>query len=206
MITYGTAWVYRRKDNASIVANCHKQPASSFDKSLLSVDEVMASFQDFYQQLKAINPKVNIILTVSPVRHLKDTIPLNAVSKSVLRLACHQLSERFSDLYYFPAFEIVTDDLRDYRFYKADMIHPSKEAETYIWAKFVEVFGTEDFIQFIPRWEEILTAFAHKPFYPETEAHQRFLGQLLQKLKHLQSLVNVDFEVKSVQNQIKILK
>jgi len=206
MITYGTAWVYKRKDNGSIVANCHKQSAMSFSKSLLGVDEIVASFQNFYEQLKAINPNVNIIITVSPVRHLKDTLPLNAVSKSVLRLACHDLSERLSDVYYFPAYEIVTDDLRDYRFYKADMIHPSTEAEGYIWAKFVEAFGRDDFKKFIPQWKEILTALAHKPFHPETEAHQRFLHQLLQKLKNLQSVINVDFEVKSIQNQIKILK
>jgi len=206
VITYGTAWVYRRKDNASIVANCHKQPSSSFNKLLLSTDEVVVSFQDLHKHLKAMNPNVNIILTVSPVRHLKDTLPLNAVSKSVLRLACHQLSESFNDVHYFPAYEIVLDDLRDYRFYKADMIHPSKEAEFYIWTRFIEVFGTADFIEFISQWREILDALAHKPFHPETEAHQRFLQQLLEKIKNLESQINVESEIKSVQNQIKILK
>jgi len=206
LITYGTAWVYKRNDNGAIVANCHKQPATAFTKSLLSTEDVMASFQAFYQQLKAINPYVNIILTVSPVRHIKDTLPLNAVSKSVLRLACHYLSDSFSDVYYFPAYEIVTDDLRDYRFYNADMIHPSPLAEDYIWTKFTQCFGAESLTLFIPQWKEILTALAHKPFHPETQAHQRFLLQLLQKLKNLQSSVNVDFEMKLVQNQIKILK
>ena len=135
MITYGTAWVYERTDTGEIVANCHKMPGKLFSKSLLTQQKITESFEEFYKDLKAFNPAIRIILTVSPVRHLKDTLELNSVSKSMLRITCHALSEMYDDVEYFPAYEIMMDDLRDYRFYKPDMIHPSEEAENYIWEK-----------------------------------------------------------------------
>ncbi len=124
IITYGTTWVYQRNDTGEIVANCHKLPAKQFTKSLLTQNKIIESFEEMHQQLKVFNPEIKIILTVSPVRHIKDTLELNSVSKSILRLACHTLSTSIKDIMYFPAYEIMMDDLRDYRFYKADMLRP----------------------------------------------------------------------------------
>lgn len=202
MITYGTAWVYSRNDTGEVVANCHKLPSAMFSKSLMSVASIVRSFKDFYEQLKEFNPDARIILTISPVRHLKDTIELNSVSKSILRVACHELAGSYEDVDYFPAYEIVMDDLRDYRFYKGDMLHPTAEAENYIWEKFMERYFSPHLKDFVMKWSVILSAMGHRPFHPESSAHQQFLRNTLSKLKELQGLVNVDSEVALIKQQI----
>lgn len=195
LITYGTAWVYHRKDTGEIVANCHKLPSSMFSKSLLSVDTVTSSFSEFYQRLKNFNPKVKIILTVSPVRHIKDTLELNSVSKSVLRVACHNIAGSYADVDYFPAYEIMVDDLRDYRFYSSDMLHPTSDAEDYIWEKFMERYFSSHLQDFVQQWRPILSALRHRPFHPQSAAHQQFIKDTLKKLSDLKSLVNIDDEI-----------
>ena len=201
IITYGTAWVYEHHNTNEIVANCHKKPSAEFTKSLLTQKKVIESFEKVYTILKAYNPSLRIILTVSPVRHLKDTLELNSVSKSVLRLACHTLCNTFTDVEYFPAYEIMLDDLRDYRFYKADMLHPTEEAVDYIWNAFIETYADQDLKTFLKQWKEITTALAHKPFHPSTAAHQKFLSDVLKKLEGLSKLVDVNSEIRFVQNQ-----
>jgi hypothetical protein len=201
-ITYGTAWVYRRKDTGDIVANCHKMPASFFEKQLLSEDEIVGSFEALYQSLKQINPGTKIILTVSPVRHIKDTLELNSVSKAVLRLACYAIGQQFSDVMYFPAFEIMMDDLRDYRFYQADMLHPSEQAEDYIWEKFGERYFSTETRSFLQRWDSLRAALNHKPFHPGTTAHQQFLRETLKKLEELLGAVDVTDEIAHIKNQL----
>jgi hypothetical protein len=201
IITYGTAWVYQRNDNGEIVANCHKVASHQFSKSLLTQRTVIKSFETFYTDLKNINPSIQVILTVSPVRHLKDTLELNSVSKSVLRLACHTLSSSFADVHYFPAYEIMLDDLRDYRFYKADMIHPSEVAEDYIWQKFIECYADENFKKFIQEWKQILAALSHRPFRHTGAAHQKFLKDTLEKLHAFKNLVDVDQEILMIKSQ-----
>jgi hypothetical protein len=200
IITYGSAFAYRRKETNELVANCHKMPSSNFSKELLSIDELSNSFTNFYKQLKSFNPAFKIILTVSPVRHLKDTHELNSVSKSTLRLLCHQLVEKFG-LDYFPAYEIMMDDLRDYRFYKTDRIHPTQEAEEYIWNKFAEKYfdqGTRDFLE---TWKEIKTALAHRPSYPSTTSHQTFLKSVMKKLEGVSTRVDISREINLVLSQ-----
>ncbi len=201
-ITYGSAWVYERNDTGEIVSNCHKMPALGFTKSLLSQKKVLESFKEFYRDLKAFNPTCKLILTVSPVRHIKDTLPLNSVSKSVLRLACQTISETYADALYFPSYEIMLDDLRDYRFYKADMIHPSEEAEEYIWNKFSDCFFDNNTKAFINQWKPIYTALQHKAFHAGTSAHQNFLNKTLTQLEELSKTVNVDKEIASLKSQI----
>ncbi len=201
-ITYGTAWVYERNDTGEIVSNCHKMPSSGFTKSLLSQKKVLESFEEFYHELKAFNPPCKIILTVSPVRHIKDTLPLNSVSKSVLRLACQTISETYTDTFYFPSYEIMLDDLRDYRFYKSDMIHPSEGAEEYIWNKFSECYFDNSTKEFIKKWKPIYTALQHKAFHASTSAHQSFLNKTLAQLEGLSKVVNVDKEIASLKAQI----
>lgn len=201
-ITYGTAWVFTHRESGRIVANCHKQPARMFDKSLLTVSEVVESFDVMQQALKAINPRTKIILTLSPVRHLKDTLTLNSVSKSVLRVACHQICEQFSDVEYFPAYEMMMDDLRDYRFYKQDMIHPTEQAEDYIWNTFTHQYMDADAMDFIDQWRSIYPALSHRPFHPASSGHQIFLRQTLHKLEQLKGVINVDAEIKSIRKQL----
>jgi hypothetical protein len=202
ILTYGTAWVYTRKENGEIVANCHKVPADRFNKSLLREQEIIQSFNTLYQQIKKINPACFFILTVSPVRHLKDSLELNSVSKSVLRTSCHSISSNFQDVDYFPAYEIMMDDLRDYRFYKSDMIHPSDDAENYIWKQFSDRYFDDSTLAFMDEWDQIASALRHKPFHPQSESHQKFLRNTLQKLKQLQSTVNVETEIASVESQL----
>lgn len=203
MITYGTAWVYTRNDTGELVSNCHKMPGTLFTKSLLSQKHILESFQRFYQDVKTFNPALRIILTVSPVRHLKDTLELNSVSKSVLRLSCHTLAEQFPDVEYFPAYEMLLDDLRDYRFYKPDMIHPSAEAEDYIWEHFTQRYASAPLKEFIKKWRSIQAALHHKPFHPASAGHQIFLKEMIKKLEELSHLVSVEKELESLRSQLK---
>ncbi|MGE0590264.1 MAG: GSCFA domain-containing protein [Cyclobacteriaceae bacterium] len=202
MITYGTAWVYERNENSEIVSNCHKISGTAFRKSLLTQKRVLESFENLYKQLVEFNPDIRIILTLSPVRHIKDTLELNAVSKAVLRLTCHTLSELYKNVSYFPAFEIVMDDLRDYRFYDRDLLHPSQEAIDYIWKKFRESYLDQSTNSFIDQWEPIAKALQHKPFQPESIAHQKFLKQTLAQLENLKGVANVNREIQQIKEQL----
>ncbi len=202
IITYGTAWVYSRKDTGEIVANCHKMPASMFNKELLTQKRMLDSFEEFYTTLKTFNKDINILLTVSPVRHIKDTLELNSVSKSVLRLGCHTITRQHEDVHYFPAYELLLDDLRDYRFYKSDLIHPSEEAESYIWEKFLATWLNEPTQNFIEKWGKIKNALNHKAFHPSTPTHQAFLKNLLLQLEEINSEVSVQEEISHVKEQL----
>lgn len=202
LITYGTSWIYERLETGEPVANCHKRPTSEFNKILLTQKKILESFDQVYQELMQFNKNLRIIITVSPVRHIKDTIELNSVSKSILRIACHTLQQNYLQVEYFPAYEIMMDDLRDYRFYKEDMIHPSSEAEQYIWNHFYERYGDSQLKEFIPRWKKIKDSLNHRAFHPEGKAHQQFLRNLLIQLNELKSLVPVDAEIELVEKQL----
>jgi lysophospholipase L1-like esterase len=201
-ITFGTAWVYRHRATGQLVANCHKIPAQAFSKELLSV----ATIVENYQKLAEILPKnIKTVLTVSPVRHTKDTLPLNSVSKAVLRLACHEIVEKCPNVLYFPAYEIVTDELRDYRFYAKDLIHPNEQAIAYVFKQFEKVFFAPETQQFVTQWGQLRQQLAHQSFHPTTTEHQQFLKNLLQKLTTLQKeYPHKDFsaEITRVKNQI----
>lgn len=202
LVTYGTAWVFTHRESGRVVANCHKQPARLFDKSLLAVDQIVQSFQAMYRELKSFTPRVNIVLTVSPVRHIKDTLQFNSVSKSILRVACHEIGLQFPDVEYFPAYEIMMDDLRDYRFYKSDMIHPTEQAEDYIWNAFTHQYMDSGALDFIQQWRSIYPALAHRPFHPASSGHQIFLRQTLHKLEQLKGVINVHSEIHSIRSQL----
>lgn len=202
IVTYGTAWVYEQKPAKQVVANCHKIPQYNFDKVLLSQKRILESFDVLYKALVQINPTVKIIHTVSPVRHVKDTLELNSVSKATLRLMCHTLKENNPNIFYFPAFEIMLDDLRDYRFYKPDLIHPSEQAEDYIWEKFATTFFSSDTLEFLKRLDKIQSALQHRPFKSDSLSHQKFLKTLLSELDELSKVVDVQAEIEQVQNQL----
>jgi len=199
IITWGTAIVYERKNTGEVVANCHKVPAESFTKRILSNKEIIADFEELLSVLPA---SVNILLTVSPVRHLKETLELNSVSKSTLRLACHQLSQQHNRVSYFPAYELILDDLRDYRFYKSDMLHPSEEAIAYVWDKFKDAYFDDSSLEFIQKWEEITSALNHKPFNPKSTAHQQFIKNTIKSLKELNDEIDVSTEINHLQQQL----
>mgnify|MGYP000704602022 CR=1 FL=1 len=202
IVTYGTAWVYCRKDCGEIVANCHKMPGSYFTKSLLTESEIMESFKTFYDSLIKFNPRIRIILTLSPVRHSKDTLELNSVSKAILRTACHRMAETYPAVDYFPAYEIMMDDLRDYRFYKSDLIHPTEDAEDYIWDKFSECYFDEATHIFLKQWRSIRSALSHQPFHPATLAHRQFLMDTLKKLEEVKDKVDVSEEAGYIKGQL----
>lgn len=202
ILTYGTAWVYHLLPNNQLVSNCHKVPASQFTKQLLTERKIKESFDELYKKLKSANPSIRIILTVSPVRHIKDSLELNSVSKGLLRLVCYQLVNHYDSVEYFPAFEIMMDDLRDYRFYERDMIHPSAEARDYINQKFSDCYFSEDTRSFIKTWTGIQKALTHRPFQSDSPSHQKFLKDTLLKLESVSNRVSVSEEIQLIQSQL----
>ncbi len=202
VITLGTAWIYEYLRTNKVVANCHKLDATLFQKRLLSVTEIISSFKKFYHHLQQINPKLHILFTLSPVRHLKDTLPLNAVSKSTLRLVCHELETTYPNVSYFPAYELLLDDLRDYRFYTDDLLHPTPFAAKYILQKFYGSYINQSTASIRKQVQEIHTAIAHRPFIVESIAHQQFLHQVLHKAKLLSQKVNMQLEIEAIQSQL----
>lgn len=206
IITFGTAYVYRQVATECIVANCHKMPNKQFSRELLSIEAIVQDFKDFSSSLRSYNPSTAIILTVSPVRHTRDTLPLNAVSKSILRVACHELSETLANVHYFPAYELLLDDLRDYRFYKPDLIHPSETAEQYIFQRFSETYFDDSLKQFVGEWQKIKQEMAHRPLQPNSTTHKLFLENLLKKLQKMSKNVGVNDEITFVEQQLQALE
>jgi GSCFA family len=202
IITYGTAWAYEQNDNGELVANCHKVDSKHFNKVLQTPDQIEKSFHGLYEKLKSLNKPIKIILTVSPVRHIKDTLELNQVSKSILRLACHNIQSKYSEVEYFPAYEIMMDDLRDYRFYERDMIHPSREAIEYIWDKFSHHYFDDSTKDFMQQWESISADLQHRAFHPEADAHQKFLKETIKKLEALRQIANVEDEIALITSKL----
>lgn len=187
IITFGTAWVYEHIATETIVANCHKLPQSNFCRRRLSVDEIIELFRPlFSNKLK----DKQIILTLSPVRHIGDGLTENSLSKATLRLAIDALCSEYSNVEYFPAYEIVTDDLRDYRFYSNDLVHPSSQAIEYIWEKFVASVCSEQAKQLMPKVAQIVAAAAHRPFNSQSEEYKNFCGKYLKEAK---TLSEIDF-------------
>jgi len=186
-ITLGTSWVYRLKSLDMVVANCHKIPQREFEKQLLSVSEIEQCLQNSINLIKSVNAKAKIICTVSPVRHIKDGVIENNRSKSHLIAAVHGVKDAIDELVYFPSYEIVMDELRDYRFYNADMIHPSETAIQYIWERFLEVWFEEKVKKTMREVEEIQKGLAHRAFNPNSKQYNMFLEKLWSKKNQLQA-------------------
>lgn len=181
-ITLGTAWVYRHIKTNTIVGNCHKIPQAAFKKELLSVVEIEKKLNSILEQIKVLNPNTLVTFTVSPVRHLKDGFVENQRSKAHLLSAIHRTIYN-DNATYFPAYEIMMDELRDYRFYKEDMVHPNKLAINYIWKKFVDVFIKEDNIKIMSTVGQLQNDLAHRPIHPESDSHKKFLATAENKLE-----------------------
>ena len=186
IITLGTAWVYRNIQSGEIVANCHKVPQKNFSKELLSVDEISRSLQSVISLLESSNPNLKIVFTISPVRHIKDGIVENQRSKSHLFAALHQLLDSTtSKTEYFPSYEIMMDELRDYRFYADDMLHPSNLAIEYIWEAFRDTYCSDEVLVTMKEVGQIQQGLLHRSFSPDSEAHQKFLEGLRERIEVL---------------------
>ena len=186
IITYGTSWVYRNIETKAIVANCHKVSQNQFDKELLSIEIIQKSIQKTIALIQKINPNCYFIFTISPVRHLKDGFVENNVSKSHLITALQSAISNLQSANYFSSYEIMMDELRDYRFYADDMLHPSQAAIDYIWIKFFENYINEKEFATMQEVCDIQKALRHKPFNFESESHQKFLSNLQDKIKAFQ--------------------
>ncbi len=201
--TFGTSIVYELKTTGEIVANCHKIPSGEFNRRFLEIDEIVDGFQKNREVIKAINKNVRFILTVSPVRHQKESFEQNNVSKSILRIACEKIVKLYEKVEYFPAFEIMMDELRDYRFYADDMLHPSTMATDYIWRKFQDSYFNESTRNILAEWEKIIKALAHKPFYKESARHQLFIHKTIDQLNEFKDKFNIDQELDLLKAQLK---
>ncbi len=196
-ITFGSAMVFEHKETEKIVSNCHKLPSDNFKRYLLNADVITVEYFQLLNTLKNLNPDLKIIFTVSPVRHIKDGLTGNRESKSILFVAIQQIMEHFDNIYYFPAYEIMMDDLRDYRFYTSDMIHPNETAIKYIMDVFGESFFTKETLKIKKEIEKVNKAVCHKVLNPETKAYQNFLKNNFENIERLQkeySFLNFEFE------------
>ncbi|RPH30636.1 MAG: GSCFA domain protein [Bacteroidales bacterium] len=196
LVTFGTARVFYLKENNQPVANCHKISAKEFDNQLLSVEEILNSWSALMDDLLMRIPDLKIIFTISPVRHWKDGAIGNQQSKSILNVAVHELIKQYpNNAFYFPAYELLMDDLRDYRFYADDMLHPSKVTVNYIWEKFVGSIISSKAIRLMGDVEKIIAAVNHKPFNPKTKEHNVFITNILKQIKTLERTNPlIDFE------------
>ena len=186
VLTLGTNHVYRLKETDEIVDNCQKRPQSLFREEVLSIDECVGFLSQAVDTLVMRNPDIKVIITVSPIRYAKYGFHESQLSKAVLLLSANEMEKRYAGkVFYFPAYEIVNDELRDYRFYASDMLHPSEQAVEYIWECFsASLFGA-DTLQFLKEWQPIREAINHRPFNPDSEAYKEFVNNTLVKVRAL---------------------
>lgn len=187
VFTLGTNHVYVERATGEIVDNCQKRPQREFEERELTVEECADALREAITLLRQANPKVNVIITISPIRYAKYGYHGSQLSKAVLLLATDKvIKEEGERVYYFPAYEIINDELRDYRFYKADMLHPNEQAVEYIWEQLVATCFSAEAKQFLEEWRPIKEALAHRPFHPEASAYQDFIKKTKEKAKMLE--------------------
>ncbi|MBC7775525.1 MAG: GSCFA domain-containing protein [Phycisphaerae bacterium] len=199
LLTFGTSDVFALRETGQVVANNHKMPAALFAPRRLSVSEIVERTLTVLQKIKSVAylkgvPHFKVILTVSPVRHLRNGLVQNQRSKAALLLACEEICAQLDYAHYFPAYELLLDDLRDYRFYAADMVHPSEVAVDYVWQFFSDTFFDEKTRRLNERIEKIQAAAQHRPFHPDTEQHRTFLRTQMEAISRLkQEMPGLDF-------------
>lgn len=202
IITLGSAIGFWHTASARIVANCHKLPQQDFELRTSRLADLKPAYEDFFAQLFAVNPKLQVLLTVSPVRHLRSGIVENAGSKAILRALCHELTADHAQVHYFPAWELLMDDLRDYRFYGRDLAHPSEVAEDYVWEKFASTWLKPEAQSINAALDAVFKDLAHRPFDPKSDAHQVFLQKLRTRIDTLRAHVDLDLELQAVDEQL----
>lgn len=181
LITFGTAWVFEEKKSGRVVSNCHKLPASHFVRRRLTVDEIVADYTTLITILANVFPNLKIIFSISPIRHWKDGAQENTISKSTLLLAVNDLQQKFPQVRYFPAYEIQMDELRDYRFYASDMLHPSEVAVDYIWSRFSETYFDDATTVMKAELDQLASDLSHRPLHPESEEFVKFRSNIQKK-------------------------
>ncbi len=186
ILTFGTANAFVYKETGEVVANCHKIPGNEFTRIRLSVEEIIGAIGEQLSALRQMRPELKVLLTVSPVRHIRDGLVENQRSKASLLLVVEQLEKQLDFVHYFPSYELVLDDLRDYRFYDRDLIHPSPVAVDYVWEQFENSFFPKETQALIKRIDRIISASQHRPFHPESAAHQTFLKKQIDDIAVLQ--------------------
>lgn len=203
-VTFGTAYVFRSKTTGNVVGNCHKFPSDFFSRSVLSVTEIVAEWSKLIGEILQLQPDSKFVFTVSPIRHWKDGAHQNQVSKSILHLSIDELMKIHSDsVRYFPAYELMMDDLRDYRFYASDMMHPSETAIEYIWERFRETYFSDETEKILSEWHPLLLALKHRPVDADSVVYQSFLKNTLSKILQFQNkypFISLSEEIKQLQN------
>jgi hypothetical protein len=202
ILTLGSAMGFRDVESGSIVANCHRLPQQRFTRELSRVGELKAAYDRFLTQLFQANAKVQVLLTVSPVRHLRNGLVENGASKAVLRALCEELVADHARVDYFPAYEILMDDLRDYRFYGRDLSHPTEVAEDYVWEKFAAAWLSAEAREVNGQLDQIYRDLGHRERDAESEAHQTFLKQLYARMDRLRGMVDLDLEMRDVEERM----
>jgi len=201
-ITLGTVTAYRQKSDESIVANCHKINPAAFTKETIQPEDGYIKLATALNLLKKMHPQINIVTTVSPVRHIKDGIIENARSKASLLRIVEMLEGNDTGITYFPSYEWVMDDLRDYRFYEADLIHPNDQAIDYIWEKFVTHYFTPETVHLMEKIDRITQSCSHRPFNVHSDQHQQFILEVKSQIRQLQISfpeLNFDREIATLQ-------
>lgn len=188
-ITLGSAFYYRLAENGEKVANCHRFPSQTFTKHLAEIDEMINSLCGIITDIRKQNPAIKVVFTVSPVRHIREGVVNNNRSKARLLEAVHQLCDLLENTYYFPAYELVIDVLRDYRFYDVDMVHPNYPATQFVFEQFKNTFFNSETLELCEQIKEVVTAYRHKPNFPDTEAHRNFLKANLRKIQQLEKVL-----------------
>lgn len=187
LLTLGTAFVWRQKDNRQVVANCHRRPPDQFDRERLDTHTIYQALATALRAARSVNPGIGIILTVSPVRYLRDGLIDSQRSKAALLLAVEQVERQFPSVFYFPAYEILIDELRDYRFYDRDGTHPADLAIDYIFQQFCQVLVAPNSREIMAEVDQIRSAARHRPLHPATPAHQNFLRKQLEKIAQMET-------------------
>lgn len=194
VITWGSAWVYRHVGTDVVVSNCHKIPSGDFDRYRLSVEEIVEEYTELIGRIREVNPGIRVLFTVSPIRHWKDGAHGNQLSKATLLLAIDQLREKLSGVYYFPAYEIVLDELRDYRFYADDMLHMSSLTIDYTWERFLYSFISPEVLGLMNQIGRINKGLMHRPFDPRSNDYQRLLKNIQTEIDAIaRSFPSIDF-------------
>lgn len=202
LITVGTAKVYRFNHTDQVVANCHKIPAKEFTQEYLSVENIVSDYESTLKTIRQLNPGIKTILTVSPVRHIRDGLIENNYSKGILLQAVRQIVSNDEHSSYFPAYELMIDVLRDYRFYESDMIHPNAQAIDYIWQRFVETYFDDKMRAFIAKWAQLKKSLDHRPFHPKARAHQAFIRSTIKQLESFGDKIDITAELNQLKKQL----
>ncbi len=185
-LTLGTAFYFEYRPTGEVVANCHKMPGNLFARKKYEVEEIVENFSRVLCEIRGRHPDVNVVMTVSPVRHVRDGLVPNMQSKATLVLAVEKLTQQLPFVHYFPAYEIMMDDLRDYRFYKSDLLHPSDLAIDYIWEHFQQCVLSEDAQELIPQVTAFAKASEHRPLFPRSENHRKFVANQIRKMENFE--------------------